>query len=96
MGYIDFSDLGNALERTLKGKEFSYKTKYGGEVRDIVTEVFIVHSVSWGDEVPRKSIETVKGVIQVPTDLNSSWDKPEINVRGEGGNVYEFERCSFR
>ncbi len=96
MGYINFSDLGEVLERTLKGKEFSYKTKYGGEVRDIVSSVFIVHSVSWGDEVPRKSIETLKGVINIPTELDKNWDKPEIKVRSKGGNIYEFDRCSFR
>jgi hypothetical protein len=48
MGSIDFSDLGSVLEKTLKGKEFSYETKYNGEVRDIVSEVFIINSISWG------------------------------------------------
>jgi hypothetical protein len=38
----------------------------------------------------------VKGVINVPTELDKNWDKPEIKVRSEGGNLYEFERCSFR
>jgi hypothetical protein len=96
MSIIDFSDLGSALEKTLKDKEFSYKTKYGGEVRDIVSEVFIINSISWGDEVPRKPVQTPKGIINLPTELDNKWDKPEIKVRSKRGFAYEFERCRFR
>jgi len=96
MSNINFSDLGEILEKTLKGKEFSYKTKYGGEVRDTVNSVFIINSISWGDEVPRKPVQTPKGIINLPTELDNKWDKPEIRVKSERGFVYEFERCRFR
>jgi len=90
------SKLSSTLKELYVGKEFIYKSKYGGRPQGTCTDINISNRFIL-DEETTELLKNIKNHLdkieykRTPTVAH----QPHIHVVSENGNIYDFEDCYF-
>jgi len=94
-----FENILEGLRKDLNGKEFVYKSKYGGEVKGTVKGVSITHQLGFDKETSRRMLVglskripkiqiTEKNLVELKPDFKWSGMTFEIMVTSTNGISY--------
>lgn len=88
------------MKEELVGKEFIYKSKYGGQIKSKITDIFVTYRIIFDEETEKRLSEVVrKKDISIPKkEVDAakkghmySAERAEISVVSENKNFYKLD-----